>query len=209
MNIYSAQELYNRLKEADECVWIEAKGEDDTSESLMESVCSFSNEPGLGGGYILLGIKEDKKSVENRFSVEGVDDPDKKQLDISTQCAGMFNIAVRPRIDVETIEGKNVLKIFVPELAVNQKPLYFKSQGIPQGAFRRIGSSDQHCTEDDLRTFYLDDSSFDSGEVKRSSFSDIDEKAVEYYRTLRARVNPDAEELQYNSKELLKALRVK
>ncbi len=206
MKIYSAQELFIRLKEADECVWIEAKGEDDTAESLMESVCSFSNEPGLGGGYILLGIKEDKNSVENRFSVEGVNDPDKKQLDISSQCASMFNIAVRPRIDVEIIEGKNVLKIFIPELAANQKPLYFTKQGIPQGAFRRIGSSDQHCTEDDLRTFYLDDSSFDSGEVKRSSISDIDEKAVEYYRTLRARVNPDAEELQYNSKELLKSL---
>ena len=154
MNIYSAQELYNRLKEADECVWIEAKGEDDTSESLMESVCSFSNEPGLGGGYILLGIKEDKHSVENRFSVEGVDDSDKKQLDISTQCASMFNIAVRPRIDVETIEGKNVLKIFVPELTANQKPLYFTKQGIPQGAFRRIGSSDQHCTEDIIQRNY-------------------------------------------------------
>lgn len=206
MKIYTAKELYERLTQADECVWIEAKGEDDTSESLMESVCSFSNEPGLGGGYILLGIGEDKKSKNNRFIIEGVKDPDKKQLDISTQCASMFNIAVRPRIDVEQLDGKNILKIFVPELPAQQKPLYFQKNGLPQGAWRRIGSSDQRCTEDDLRSFYLDDSSFDSGEVKRTSIKDVDEKAVDYYRTLRARVNPEAAELKYDNKELLESL---
>ena len=185
MKNYSAQELYDILKDTDECVFIEAKGEDDTAESLMESVCSFSNEPGLGGGYILLGIGEDKNSKDNRFLVEGLDDPDKKQLDISTQCASMFNISVRPRIDVEKVNGINVLKIFVPELSSQLKPVYFKKNGLPKGAWRRIGSSDQRCTEDDLRSFYQEDSSFDSGEVKRSSIVDIDEKAVEYYRTLR------------------------
>lgn len=206
MKIYTAKELYERLTQADECVWIEAKGEDDTSESLMESVCSFSNEPGLGGGYILLGIGEDKKSKDNRFIIEGVKDPDKKQLDISTQCASMFNMAVRPRIDVEQLDGKNILKIFVPELPSQQKPLYFQKHGLPQGAWRRIGSSDQRCTEDDLRSFYLDDSSFDSGEVKRTSIKDVDEKALDYYRMLRSRVNPEAAELKYDNKELLESL---
>ena len=172
----------------------------------MESVCSFSNEPGLGGGYILLGVGENKNSAENRFPVEGVDDCDKKQLDISSQCASMFNIAVRPKIDVEKINGINVLKIFVPELPSQQKPLYFKKDGLPKGAWRRIGSSDQHCTEEDLFTFYRDDSSFDSGIVNRSSIKDVDENAVEYYRILRGRVNGAAEELKFNNKELLKSL---
>lgn len=206
MKLYSVQELYKKLTESNECIWIEAKGDDDTAESLMESVCSFSNEPGLGGGYILLGIGEDKTSKDNRFPVDGISDPDKKQLDISTQCASMFNIVVRPRIDVEQLNGKNVLKIFVSELPSQQKPLYFKKNGLPKGAWRRIGSSDQRCTEDDLRRFYQEDSCFDSGEVQRTSISDVDEKAVSYYRTLRGRVNPEAEELKYNDEELLKSL---
>lgn len=91
MKSYSAKELYNLLKSVDECVWIEAKGEADTSKSLMETVCSFSNEPELGGGYILLGIGENKADRNDRFILEGVDDSDKAQLDISTQCASMFN----------------------------------------------------------------------------------------------------------------------
>ena len=51
MKPYSAQELYKRLSTADECVWIEAKGKSDSVQSLMELVCSFSNEPGLRGGF--------------------------------------------------------------------------------------------------------------------------------------------------------------
>ena len=176
-------------------MWIEAKGKGDSTQSLMESVCSFSNEPGLGGGYILFGIGEDTKAQNDRFNIEGIENPDKEQLDISTRCASMFNFPVRPRIDVEKLEGKNVLKIFVPELPSQQKPLYFKSKGLPQGAWRRIGSSDQHCTEEDLYAFYQDNTSFDSSVVKNTSFADVDLDAVKYYRRCRKDVNPKAEEL--------------
>ena len=206
MKLYTAQELYKLLSESDECVWIEAKGESDSAQSLMESVCSFSNEPGLGGGYILLGVGEDTKALDNRFWIEGVENPDKAQLDISTRCASMFNLSVRPRIDVEKLDGKNVLKIFVPELPSQQKPLYFKSVGLPQGAWRRIGSSDQRCTEEDLYAFYQDNTSFDSSVVKNTGFDDVDLDAVKYYRRCRKEVNPKAEELNYSDRELLESL---
>ena len=207
MKTYSAQELYNLLVQADESVWIEAKGHGDTNQSLMESVCSFSNEPGLGGGYILYGIDENKgETGKERFIIEELVDCDKIQSDISTQCASMFNLPVRPKIDIEQLEGKNILKIFVPELPSQQKPLYFKNKGLPQGAWRRIGPTDQRCTEEDLYTFYQDNTSFDSSVVKNTSFEDVDLKAVEYYRKLRKEVNPKAEELNYDDQELLRSL---
>lgn len=59
---YSAQEIFDILNEQDECTWIEAKGGSESSHSVMETVCSFSNEPGLGGGYILMGVAIDKTS---------------------------------------------------------------------------------------------------------------------------------------------------
>ena len=207
MKTYSAQELYNLLVQADESVWIEAKGHGDTNQSLMESVCSFSNEPGLGGGYILYGIDENKGATgKDRFIIEELVDCDKIQSDISTQCASMFNLPVRPKIDIEQLEGKNILKIFVPELPSQQKPLYFKNKGLPQGAWRRIGPTDQRCTEEDLYTFYQDNTSFDSSVVNNTSFEDVDLKAVEYYRKLRKEVNPKAEELNYDDQELLRSL---
>ena len=60
---YSAQELFDRLNDIDETENVEAKSlVSDTSRSIMETVCSFSNEPGLGGGVILLGIAENRDS---------------------------------------------------------------------------------------------------------------------------------------------------
>ncbi len=207
MKTYSAQELYNLLVQADESVWIEAKGLGDTNQSLMESVCSFSNEPGLGGGYILYGIAENKgASGKDRFIIEDIVDCDKIQSDISTQCASMFNLPVRPKIDIEQLEGENILKIYVPELPSQQKTLYFKNKGLPQGAWRRIGPTDQRCTEEDLYTFYQDNTSFDSSVVKNTSFEDLDLKAVDYYRKLRKEVNSKAEELTYDDEELLRSL---
>ncbi|MBK7407981.1 MAG: hypothetical protein IPJ40_07805 [Saprospirales bacterium] len=119
----------------------------------------------------------------------------------------MFNLPVRPQISVEEIGGKPILNIFVPELPEEQKPLYFQSQGLPKGAFRRIGSTDQKCTEDDLLLFFQNQrQSFDNSIVLDSTLADLDEDAIRLYRTLRAKVNPAAEELGYNEEDLLLSL---
>lgn len=135
---YSAEDLFGRLNELDESVSLEAKAlSTDTSRSILETVCSFSNEPGLGGGVILLGACENRdENLQELFLPEGVDDPDKAQLDLSTQCASVFNIVVRPQITVESVRGRPMLKIFVPELPIGRKPLYFKWE-----AFRSTGAT--------------------------------------------------------------------
>lgn len=45
---YSTSELIEMLNTQDECTWIEAKKGSSIDNSIMETVCSFSNEPGLG-----------------------------------------------------------------------------------------------------------------------------------------------------------------
>jgi len=199
-------QLFDLLNQQDECPWIEAKGGSTCSHSVMETVCAYCNEPGLGGGYILMGIAVDEAAMFPQYRVSGVIDPDKFQRDFATQCAGMFNIPVRPDVTVETISGKTVIKIWINELPQRQKPLFFKSEGLPSGALRRIGSTDQHCTEDDMHVFYQDATSFDQTPVKGSKLSDIDENAIRRYRFLREKVNPVAEELSYDDAELLQAL---
>ncbi|MDR1883193.1 MAG: hypothetical protein LBR26_10510 [Prevotella sp.] len=140
------------------------------------------------------------------FIVTGISDPDKLQLDLSSQCATSFNQTIRPEIKVETIDGKNVLLVFVPELPASQKPVYFKNTGLPRGAYRRIGASDQRCSDDDLFIFYHREDELDSSIIKDSGLDDISEEAVSLYRNLRVKVNPYAEELQYGDIELLQSL---
>ncbi len=173
----------------------------------METVCALSNEPGLGGGYILLGVERDEATLFPEYTVTGIGDPDKLQLDLVTQCASIFNQPVRPDVEVEKLEsGKLVMKILISELPLAQKPLYFKNNGLPAGAFRRIGSSDQRCTDDDLYIFYDREDTLDSSVIKDTSLGDINEDAVNMYRKLRANVNSLAEELSYDDKELLQSL---
>ncbi|KAA6344157.1 hypothetical protein EZS27_008206 [termite gut metagenome] len=199
-------ELLEQLNLSDESVSVEAKRASVIDKSVMETVNSFSNEPNLGGGYLLLGVERVENGETWQYIVTGISDPDKLQLDLSSQCADSFNLTIRPDITVETIDGKNVVLVYVPELPASQKPVYFKNQGLPRGAFRRIGSSDQRCTDDDLFIFYHQEDELDSSIIKDSGLDDISEEAIALYRNLRAKVNPYAEELQYETIELLQSL---
>jgi ATP-dependent DNA helicase RecG len=170
----TVKDLVERLNAIDECGNIEAKKASDIDRSIMETVCALSNEPGLGGGYILLGVQRDENSLFPYYTVTGIDNPDKVKLNFATQCAGMFNMPVRPDIETEQMaNGKIAIKVLISELAQAQKPLYFKNEGLPRGAFRRISSSDQHCTEDDLYVFYNKEDSLDSSIIKDTSLTDI------------------------------------
>ncbi len=202
----TTQDLIEKLNLTDECTTIEAKKAANIHRSVLESVCVFANEPGLGGGNILLGVEREGLSLFPSYAICGVDNPDKLQLDLSTQCADMFNQPIRPEIIVDNIGGKNVINAFIRELPSSQKPVYFKSEGLPRGAFRRIGSSDQRCTDDDLFIFYNKEDTLDSSIIKDTSLYDLSEEAVQIYRNLRSKVNPYAEELQYSDTELLQSI---
>ncbi len=200
------KDIIERLNISDESNNIEAKRGSSIDKSILETVCAFSNEPDLGGGLIVLGVVREEQLLFPQYEVVGVTQTDKLQLDLASQCASMFNVPVRPEIEIEISNDFNVLKIFIPELHASQKPLYFKNEGLPRGAYRRIGSSDQRCTDDDMILFYNQTETFDSGVVQGSTAEDVDEKATSLYRQLRAKVNPYAEELNYDDIELLQAL---
>ena len=204
----TAQEIFDQLNSIDENVRIDAKKASEIDKSIMETVCAFANEPGLGGGYLLLGaVRTGFKNGLPVYVPENIENPDKIQNDLTTQCSTMFNVRIRPQIETEVVDGKTVLVVKIDEAPEAQKPIYIVNRGLPQGAFRRVGSSDQKCTEDDMRIFYSSAESFDSTIVKGATLDDIDDNAVDYYRKLRANVNSNAEELLYDDKDLLMALR--
>ena len=102
--------------------------------------------------------------------------------------------------------GKTVIVVKIEELPESQKPAYFAKRGLPEGAFRRIGPSDEKCSEEDMYLFYQSADTYDSCIVDDADLDDIDENALNFYRKLRKEVNPDAEELTLNDVDLLRAL---
>jgi len=206
----TARSLLDELQAVDESTKIDAKTASGVGRSALETICAFANEPDLGGGYLLLGVSQSHQAglFGATYDVVGVDDPDKLQSDLASQCATMFNRPVRPQMSVELLEDKPVLVVYVPELSPTDKPLFIEKLGLPRGAFRRIGSTDQHGTEDDLVALYQghDAEGYDGTVIADSDWSDVDPEAVRVYRELRSSANPDAEELAWNDEDLLRAL---
>lgn len=201
-------ELFEELNELDEHQQIEAKKASDVGTSLLETISAYSNEPGLGGGYILLGISECEEQSDKRYCVVGVPKPEKILNDIVTQCSNRFNHPVRPHCFTEQIEGKTVIGIFVQEEEPGNKPIYFTKVGLPKGAFRRIGSSDVKFTEDDLQLIFQEKNRrpYDQTVISEAKTADLDPDAIAEYRRLRKDKDPEAEELRLDDNGLLESL---
>lgn len=204
----TAKELFAELNSFDENRRIEAKSASAVGKSMMETVCAFANEPGLCGGYLLLGAKRTGIAEDGRpiYEPENIENTDKIQSDFVAMCNSMFNVRIRPIINVEEYLGKTVIVVKIEELPESQKPAYFAKRGLPEGAFRRIGPSDEKCSEEDMYLFYQSADTYDSCIVDDADLDDIDENALNFYRKLRKVVNPDAEELTLNDVDLLRAL---
>ncbi len=204
----TVMELLERLNLLDENERIEAKSASEVGKSLLESICAFANEPGLGGGWLLLGVERDETTQLPSYDVRGVEQADKLSADLASKAASMFNYPLRLDIRTEAIDDKAVIMVYVPEAAAQDKPVYLKSQGLPRGAFRRIGSTDQHCTDDDLLALYQarQYDSFDGGLVSGATLDDLAPEAIADYRQSRTEANPDAEELHWSEHDLLQAL---
>lgn len=206
----TAAQLIVILNQVDEQEDIEAKriSGSDVGSSVFETICALSNEPDLGGGTILLGVGKDKSSLFPFYNADGVSDPDKLSGDIQSACSSKFNTPLRVDIRSEMVDENVVLRIDVPELSKSNKPAYFQATGLPRGAFRRIGSSDVRCTDEDLSTFWIGQSHepYDTRLVKDSDYSDIDPEAIELYRSARGDHAPDDESLLWSDEDLLYAL---
>jgi ATP-dependent DNA helicase RecG len=202
------RELLQQLNDLDENTRIEAKTAGEIGKSALETVCAFANEPGLGGGWLLLGASLEEGTLFRQYSATGLGDPDKISCDLTSQCATVFNRPLRIQIESGQVNGRNLLAVFVPEAEPTEKPIFFQNRPLPADAFRRIGSTDVHCTTDDLAVLYQErrGEAFDATVLRDSSLTDLDPAAIAEYRRLRAEANPSAEELRWNDEELLYAL---
>ena len=202
--------MLERLQSCDECQKIEAKESKSTlGSSALETISAFSNEPDLGGGYLVLGLRQNKdNSSENRYSIIGVDDSDKIQCELASVCATAFNFQIRPKISVESVDGKILVVAFIPEVFCREKPVYIKKYGEERGTYRRIGSSDQRCTADDLDLLYQlrRQRAYEADVFPDATWEDVSLDAIAEYRRLRAQIDPNASELLLDDKELLISL---
>lgn len=203
------QKLFEELQLLDEHPKLEAKLCTEISRAIKEAISAFSNEPGLGGGALLLGVeREEHAGTEPKYVVRGISNPDRIQADLASFCSSGFNVPIRPQTTPGIIDGKVVIGVEIPEVSPSQKPVYLKSLGISKGAFRRIGSSNQVCSDEDISLLFdgRGHETFDVSIIRESSIEDIDLDVVEEYRRIRQERGDDPEVLSWSDLELLDAL---
>lgn len=209
MDFLEFQELLGMLQNGDESERIEAKqSTDKVGDSALETISAFCNEPGLNGGYLVLGLKKSESNSRPHYVVSGVSNPDKLQSELVNLCRQNFNIPIRPAIDVIPHPDGSVIVAYIPEAEHNEKPIYIKSKGKEKGAFRRIGPTDQICTREDIDLFNRQRSQkkFDETALNHASWKDFDLQAIEAYRRRRKEINPHAKELEWTDQDLMIAL---
>ncbi|KTD20333.1 helix-turn-helix domain-containing protein [Legionella londiniensis] len=211
---WNVREIFEELIQLDEHQRIEAKYASDIGYSIMQTICAFANEPGLGGGWLLLGIAE-PDSEHSTHWVSGVDNIDKLLGELQNNCRTQFEHSIRIECKHEKFDGKSVIGVFVHELEPNAKPCRFigkpdKHNKRKTGVWRRGANGDYECTEKELEPILIAKAgtSYEQIILPDTTLDDLDENAIALYRKLRAKVRPNAEELQADDLGLLRALRV-
>lgn len=158
---YTTLELIELLNLQDECSWIETKRGSTVDTSILETVCAYANEPGLGEGYILLGVEEDKNALFPHYSVCGVKEVDKVQKDLapptfeSSRESNHFVARLLLHyffLNEEDVAWLNIFSEF--QLNDNQKKaLVFvrETEAIDNQTYRQISGADVLKSSTDLR----------------------------------------------------------
>ena len=138
MNMQELKELIYQGEKVDiEC----KKAEKNVPKSAYESYSAFAN---TKGGYIILGVREDKTKTDpkERFIIQGIEDAPKQKEDFwNTINGNKVNINLLTDDDVKIVEDGSIslVVIHVPRADFNMRPVYV-GENPYKGTYKRLNS---------------------------------------------------------------------
>lgn len=179
---------------------------DNLPRDLWETYSAFAN---TSGGTIYLGIKEKK----GKFYISGVSNTDKviKEFwdNLNNNNKASMNILSDRDISIEKIDGKDVIKIFVPRADRRQKPIFIGENPYNinkhAGTFRRNHSGDYKCNKQEIDRMIADSSdiSQDSTILEGFGIEDLNIKSIRSYKNRLESKNPNHPWLALDTKQFL------
>lgn len=181
------QELKSMIYQGEK-VEIECKkAESSVPKSAYESYSAFAN---TKGGYIILGVKEDKSKTkpEERFVLQGIENPEKQREDFWNTINGSkvnVNILKDENVYVVEEEGISLIVIHVPRAEFNMRPVYV-GENPYKGTYKRNHEGDYHATEHEVRGMIRDQNpdGNDSLILEYYTMDDIDKETLRKYRQI-------------------------
>jgi ATP-dependent DNA helicase RecG len=157
---------------------IEVKAARGGTPKLYDSLSSFTNRS--GGGVILLGLDE-----AQGFKIVGVGNPQRVQEDVSSCVRNEMAPPVTVEFTVDEIDDEVVMAIEVQETPNEQKPCYYKSQGLRGngGAYLRSGGTDRSMTDYEIFGYVSSrgQPKHDEDVISDAALDDLDMRLVENY----------------------------
>lgn len=175
--VYQGEKVDIECKEADSNV----------PKSTYESYSAFAN---TNGGYIILGVKEDKKKTrpEERFLIQGINNPKKQMEDFwNTINSNKVNINILKDEDVFVVEdaGISLIVIKVPRADYKIRPVYI-GENPYKGTFKRNHEGDYHATDFEVDGMIRDKNpdGNDGMILEYYTMDDIDKETLRKYRQI-------------------------
>ena len=198
MNIQEVKQLIYKGEKVDiEC----KKAENSVPKSVYESYSGFAN---TKGGYIFLGINEDKskQKIEERFIIQGITNPIKQLEDFwNTINGSKVNVNILKDEDVFIVDedGISIIVIHVPRANYNMRPVYV-GENPYKGTYKRNHEGDYHMPEYEVNAMIRDRNPEGNDSIILEGFTmeDIDFLTLQQYRQRFQVHNP---EHVWNSKE--------
>ncbi len=168
-----------------------AKGESQTlefkesfaqKEKILETICAFAN---TKGGTVLVGVSDKGEiigTVVGKGTLEKIPQKIKEN----------FDTCVFPSINVEEVEGKNVVAIEVHES--HEKPVFFRD-----AAYKRVGKANSKISASEIRKLAKDSGEkvyWDEMICESAAPEDIDEGKVRWYLEEREKARNISKEIK-------------
>jgi ATP-dependent DNA helicase RecG len=195
------EEIRQRQSELDNVEVKAAKG--GTPKRLYESLSAFANRP--GGGVVVFGLDESRG-----FEIVGVGDLKRLQEEVSGAASDQMEPAIRPVFTVDEIDGKIIAAIEVEEVPAAQKPCFYKSAGLPKGAYIRVGNTNRPMTEYEVFGYLSGrgQPTNDEESVLSATVDDLNRELLDGYLERMRKARPRAGFLEGPLQEILARLHV-
>jgi len=148
-----------------------------SKKTVRKTLSAFGN---CEGGFIVFGVAEEENK-ERELRIVGLTELNTIQEQMSQLSAEEMSSVLRLSYFQLDYDDLTILAVYVPPCLNNEKPYYYKSAGLPLGAYIRDGNTDRVMTKDEMEGYIRNTRSddFDSTCITNLDISDLSSEKIE------------------------------